>query len=165
MSATKIAASFRVSLTVARPWCASMPRLRKAWKQGAHPCLSTGLSIHAAFEHITVVEGLNRRLLPLAMHETAPPNLQAAREPRSAFMRGDGGMRVSGASEGYLGAFPFTSEVIHSESPGTTGPSRLRSSVSHRREASMKGRPLVVAAAAIAAVDRVARVERRAGGR
>ena len=52
MSATKIAASFRVSLTALSPkqadrrvavalaWCASMLRLRKAWKREAHPRVS-----------------------------------------------------------------------------------------------------------------------------
>jgi hypothetical protein len=34
-----------------------MLRLRKAWKQGARPRVSTGRSIHAALEHIIVGEG------------------------------------------------------------------------------------------------------------
>jgi hypothetical protein len=31
--------------------------LGMTWKQRAHPCVSTGRSIHAAFEHNTVAEG------------------------------------------------------------------------------------------------------------
>jgi hypothetical protein len=46
---------------VAVAWRASMLRLRKAWKQGARSRVSTGRSIHAAFEHITSAEGGNRR--------------------------------------------------------------------------------------------------------
>ena len=41
--------------------CLSMVRfhaaLKRTWKQGAHPRVSTGRSIHAAFEHIIANEG------------------------------------------------------------------------------------------------------------
>jgi hypothetical protein len=57
MSATKIAASFRVSLTALGPtqpnprlalaWLRFHAALGRTWKQGAQPCVSTGQSIHA----------------------------------------------------------------------------------------------------------------------
>ena len=65
MSATKIAASLRVSLTALAPkqadsqaavafaWLRFHAALRMTWKQRAHPCVSTGRSIHAELELIT----------------------------------------------------------------------------------------------------------------
>ena len=69
MSATKIAASFRVSLTALSPkqadrrvavalaWCASMLRLRKAWKREAHPRVSARDAYPRRLKHNTVAEG------------------------------------------------------------------------------------------------------------
>jgi hypothetical protein len=67
MSATKIAASFRVSLTalvpkpdhrsrVAWAWLRFHAALKRTWKQGAQPYVSTGGSIHAAAQVSTIVE-------------------------------------------------------------------------------------------------------------
>src|SRR6516165_4705631 len=69
MSATRIAASLRVSLTAGLPragkspvavalaWCASMLRLRKAWKRGAHPRVSAREAYPRRVEHNTLTKG------------------------------------------------------------------------------------------------------------
>jgi hypothetical protein len=67
MSATKIAASFRISVTALVPkqpdhrlalaWLRFHAALRRTWKQGAQPCVSTGRSIDAMLNIARVGEG------------------------------------------------------------------------------------------------------------